>query len=63
MISKDFKNYQLLDSGLGRKLEIIAGVRVTRPSPQAIWKPRLSQKEWDLSTSVVHRTKDGGGTW
>ncbi len=63
MISKDFKNYQLLDSGLGRKLESIAGVKVIRPSPQAIWKPRMNEANWQMANSVVHRTKDGGGTW
>lgn len=63
MISKNFKNYQLLDSGLGRKLETIAGLKVIRPSPQAIWKPRLSEGDWSLATSVCHRTKDGGGKW
>ena len=63
MISKNLKNYELLDSGLGRKLETIAGVRVIRPSPQAIWKPRLTEANWQMANSVVHRTKDGGGTW
>jgi 23S rRNA (cytosine1962-C5)-methyltransferase len=55
--------YELLDSGLGSKLEIINGVKVIRPSPQAIWKPRIDQKEWDKATSICLRTKDGGGKW
>lgn len=63
MITENLPNYQLLDSGLGRKLEIIAGVKVNRPSPQAIWKPALSQADWNLVTSNCVRTKDGGGKW
>jgi 23S rRNA (cytosine1962-C5)-methyltransferase len=57
------KDYQLLDSGEGMKLEIISGIRVARPSPQSIWKKRLSQDEWLKATSVCSRTKEGGGQW
>lgn len=63
MITKELPHYELLDSGLGKKLEIIAGVKVTRPSPQAIWKPRLDSKIWAQATSNCLRTKDGGGKW
>jgi len=63
MITENLPHYELLDSGLGRKLEIIAGVKVSRPSPQAIWTPQLSDKEWNSVTSHVIRTKDGGGKW
>ena len=63
MITENLSHYQLLDSGLGRKLEIISGIRVNRPSPQAIWKPISKDAEWNLITSNVVRTKDGGGKW
>lgn len=63
MITQNLPQYELLDSGLGRKLEIIAGVKVARPSPQAIWKPTLSEAKWKDITSECVRTKDGGGQW
>jgi 23S rRNA (cytosine1962-C5)-methyltransferase len=63
MITENLKNYQLLDSGLGRKLEIISGIRVNRPSPQAIWKPIVKDSEWNMVGSNCVRTKDGGGKW
>jgi 23S rRNA (cytosine1962-C5)-methyltransferase len=63
MITEKLSHYQLLDSGLGRKLEIISGVRVNRASPQAIWRPIRVDPEWDKATSNVIRTKDGGGKW
>lgn len=63
MITKDLPGYELLDSGLGKKLEIISGVKVTRPSPQAIWKPKLNANAWGEATSNCLRTKDGGGKW
>jgi len=63
LITENLSHYQLLDSGLGRKLEIISGLRVNRASPQAIWKPLSKDAEWNLATSNVIRKKDGGGEW
>nr|BDT29435.1 class I SAM-dependent methyltransferase [Bacteriovorax sp. HI3] len=63
LVSENIPGYTLLDSGFGKKLEIIAGVTVERPSPQAIWAPRLSEGEWKKATSVCIRKSDGGGTW
>jgi len=63
VITENLTHYQLLDSGLGRKLEIISGLKVNRPSPQAIWRPHHKEAEWKLATSEVIRTKDGGGKW
>lgn len=63
MITENLPHYELLDSGLGRKLEIIGGIKVVRPAPQAIWKPLRSEKEWNEATSQCIRAKDGGGKW
>jgi 23S rRNA (cytosine1962-C5)-methyltransferase len=63
LVSENIPGYTLLDSGFGKKLEIIAGVTIERPSPQAIWKPSLPEAEWSKATSVCIRKSDGGGTW
>lgn len=63
LISKKISDYSLLDSGYGKKLEMIAGIIVERPSPQAIWAPRLPENEWKKATSVCIRKSDGGGSW
>jgi 23S rRNA (cytosine1962-C5)-methyltransferase len=63
LTSENIPGYTLLDSGFGKKLEIIAGVTVERPSPQAIWAPRLREEEWKKATSVCIRKSDGGGSW
>ena len=63
MLTQNLPHYELLDSGLGRKLEIISGIKVVRPSPQSIWKPSLPEAEWNKASSVCVRTKDGGGKW
>ncbi len=51
------KNYSLLDSGGGLKLERYGDFVVSRPDPQAIW-PKASQNEWqeaDASFDPVSR--------
>ena len=40
------KDYELLDSGEGEKLERYGELLVVRPDPQALWKKRLSEMEW-----------------
>ena len=63
LIAKYSNEYALLDSGLGQKLEVIAGIKVVRPSPQSIWEPLQGDKNWKSATSICTRTKDGGGFW
>lgn len=55
--------YELLDSGNMRKLEAIGPYRIIRPSPQAIWSPRLSQSEWEKADAVFRRNESGDGHW
>ncbi len=39
--------YQLVDSGNGEKLERFGEILLARPCAQALWRPRLSRKEWE----------------
>lgn len=55
--------YQLLDSGKGNKLESVGPYRFVRPSPQAVWSPGLSEKEWTGADAVYIRSSTGGGNW
>jgi len=55
------KAYQLLDSGLGRKLEAFGDVVMIRPSLQAVWRPRLAKSEWDKAQAVF--TREGKNQW
>ncbi|MDO9183316.1 MAG: class I SAM-dependent methyltransferase [Bacteriovorax sp.] len=63
LISEKIPGYVLLDSGFGKKLEIIEGTIVERPSPQSIWAPKLQESEWKKATSICTRKSDGGGIW
>ena len=40
--SKDWKDYSLIDSGNGRKLERFGPYLFSRPEPQVFWDQRLS---------------------
>lgn len=40
------KDYALIDSGEGMKLERYGSVKIARPDPQALWPKKLGDKEW-----------------
>lgn len=51
-----WKDYELIDSGDGQKLERFGKFVLNRPEPQAIWSKVLSEKEWDsLATATFNR--------
>jgi 23S rRNA (cytosine1962-C5)-methyltransferase len=41
------KEYELLDSGEGKKLERYGSFVMSRPDPEAMWKRNLNDKEWE----------------
>lgn len=61
-----WNDYELLDSGGGRKLERFGGVVADRPEPQALWPPSLPQAEWEARAGAVFRKNKGSedkGEW
>ncbi len=58
-----WKDYELLDSGNGRKLERFGSVIVDRVETQAIWKPSQTQDLWDTAWAVFQKTGDKTGSW
>ena len=44
--SSSWKDYELLDSGAGRKLERFGAYVLDRPEPKALWDPSLPGSEW-----------------
>jgi 23S rRNA (cytosine1962-C5)-methyltransferase len=60
---KDWKDYELLDSGRGRKLERFGPVRLIRPEERAVWKPALPQSDWAEAHAEFSPAKSGGGAW
>ncbi len=50
--------YELLDSGLGRKFERFGDFTLVRPCSQAIWRPALPPSAWDSASARFDR-EDG----
>ena len=45
-VTKPSKDYELIDSGKGEKLERFGAVRLSRPDPQALWNKHLPDADW-----------------
>lgn len=60
-ITKAQKEYELLDSGEGEKLERYGQYVLRRPDPQALWRKNLSQKEWADADASFER--EAAGKW
>lgn len=58
-----FPDHAVLDSGHGAKLERFGRVVLSRPDPQALWRPRLPRAEWEAADLVFVRESDRGGRW
>ena len=59
------KNYALLDSGNGIKLEQYGDLRIVRPEAQAIWQPELPEQNWQDVDAVFtgDTSEEGAGRW
>ncbi len=57
-----WKDYELLDSGDGMRLERFGPYITLRPDPQAIWKP-TKLGEWHKADVQFVRTRKDEGTW
>lgn len=66
-----WKDYELIDSGSGEKLERFGSHVLARPEPKALWDKSLTQKEWDRMAHTVFTPgagfgkagKEDSGTW
>ena len=62
--STRWRDYELLDSGDGLKLERFGAHTFVRPEVQAMWKRALSNKEWDSAHAIFQPTsEESGGHW
>lgn len=50
-----WKDYELIDSGDGQKLERFGKFVLSRPEPQAIWSKVLPEKEWAAAHASFNR--------
>ncbi len=54
-----FEDYALIDSGNFKKLERFGQFILSRPEPQAIWSPALSEAEWAKKAHATFNRKTG----
>ncbi len=62
-IADQWKDYELLDTSSGDRLERWGDYLLVRPDPQAIWQTPRNKKEWKTANAVYHRSGSGGGHW
>lgn len=57
-----WRDYAVLDTGDGEKLERWGSFILRRPDPQVIW-PQQRPDEWAAADAWYHRSAKGGGEW
>lgn len=61
---KNWKDYELIDSGDGEKLERFGRYTLRRPEPQAVWTKHLSEDLWKRKAHAsFEQTSSHGGNW
>lgn len=61
-LADTWRDYEVLDTGDGEKLERWGDVILRRPDPQTIW-PKARPEMWKKAQAHYHRSEKGGGEW
>ena len=61
--SESWKDYELLDTSDGEKLERWGKYILVRPDPQVIWSGVKKHPAWKKADGVYSRSSSGGGSW
>ncbi|MDE5864006.1 MAG: class I SAM-dependent methyltransferase [Lachnospiraceae bacterium] len=61
--AKDWKDYEIIDTSNGEKLERWGKYILLRPDPQVIWNTPKNNPAWNRLNAHYHRSKKGGGEW
>lgn len=62
-IADNWKDYEVLDTSGGEKLERWGNYTLIRPDPQVIWTTKREDKNWKNPNGHYHRSSKGGGEW
>lgn len=62
-IAKNWKDYEVIDTSAGEKLERWGEYTLVRPDPQVIWDTPKKHKGWKRMNGHYHRSNKGGGEW
>lgn len=62
-IANNWKEYDVIDTSKGEKLESWGGYLLVRPDPQVIWDTPKKEYGWKHMNGHYHRSSKGGGEW
>ena len=62
-IADNWKDYEVIDTSCGEKLERWGDYILVRPDPQVIWDTPKNDKRWKHMNGHYHRSSKGGGEW
>lgn len=62
-IADQWKDYEVLDTSSGEKLERWGDYLLVRPDPQVIWNTPRKNPGWKKKNGHYHRSSKGGGEW
>lgn len=62
-IADEWKDYEVLDTSSGEKLERWGDYLLVRPDPQVIWNTEKKHAGWKKRNGHYHRSNKGGGEW
>lgn len=59
----NWKDYEVIDTSNGEKLERWGKYLLLRPDPQVIWNTSREDRRWKKINAHYHRSSKGGGEW
>ena len=62
-IADNWKDYTVIDTSSGEKLEKWGKYTLIRPDPQVIWKTDKKNPLWRTADASYKRSRSGGGAW
>jgi len=62
-LSEHWKDYELIDTSDGERLERWGDIILIRPDPQIIWSTGRKNPLWKNAHARYHRSNKGGGHW
>ncbi len=62
-LADQWKDFEVIDTGNGEKLERWGGYTLARPDPQTIWPHALKNDTWRNTDAHYTRSEKGGGSW
>ena len=62
-IADNWKDYEVIDTSGGEKLERWGDYILVRPDPQVLWNTPKKHRGWKHMNGHYHRSNKGGGEW